>query len=374
MEHKDQIQDEIAGQVFDLNGACLATIKRTDSKALVNSEEFHVKVTGDSLFIARLTITSTLAEASKSILLARSNELQKRKEDIVALDQMIKGLMAQLEQSADDTTSITEQLASLAWAHTKHKRAIQQLEDQKEVYVKYEEGRSGQSAVIEAGKLVKLSWFPAPILWCPSITMKEEKDVVIKTQNVPVSGLHLPPPLIRVLAYEADFDQKGLIYWLGTNSGTQAFQNPVAAGVINLTTTGTDLTNIQALFSYSNSVDCYWCDNGSFTLHLGQYSLSPTHYCLRVAGSERYIYCPPLNWTLEGSVNGNTWSLLYNHANDTSIPQVVHGTASWRLNQHSPGLQFNFIRLRQTGPTQYTSPNYFLFGGFEIYGTITKNS
>lgn len=362
MDHKNHIE----GQVFDLDGACLVTIKTTDTKALIHSEEFQVKVEGDSLFIARLKITSTLAEASKSILLARSNELQKRKEDIVALDQTIKDLMTQLEE--DDAASITEQLASLAGVKGKHKRAIQELEDQKEVHVKYEEGRVGQSVVIEAGKLVKLSWFPAPILWCPSVTMKEEKDVVIKTQTVPVSGLG------TVLEYEADFDQNGLIYWLGTNSGTQPFQNPVAAGAIQLTTTGVELHNIQGLFSYNESMDCFWRDNGSFTLHLGQHSLSPTHYCLRAAGSASYVSGAPMNWKLEGSVDGNTWSLLYNHANDTAIPRVLHGTASWPLNQHSPELQFNFIRLTQTGATQYSTPTYFMFGGFEIYGTVTENS
>lgn len=367
MEHKDHIE----GQVFDLNGACLVTIKTTDTKALIHSEEFQVKVKGDSLFIARLKITSTLAEASKSILLARSNELQKRKEDIVALDHTIKGLMAQLEENVDDAASITEQLVSLAGVKGKHKRAIQELEDQKEVHVKYEEGRVGQSVVIEAGKLVKLSWFPAPILWCPSITMKEEKDVVIKAQKVPVSGLGTG----TVLAYEADFDQNGFIYWLGTNSGTQPFQNPVAAGAIQLTTTGSGVTNILGLFSYSESADCHWHDNGSFTLHLGQYSLSPTHYCLRAAGSNAiHANGAPLNWKLEGSVDGNTWSLLYTHANDTAIPRVRGGTASWQLNQHSPELQFNSIRLTQTGPTQYSSPDYFIFGGFEIYGTVTENS
>jgi len=70
--------------------------------------------------------------------------------------------------------------------------------------------------------------------------------------------------------------------------------------------------------------------NSNFTIDLLNHRIAPTSYTLRAAcKDEDYATGSPRNWVLEGSVDGNIWSTLSQHQNDTKLAKVLKATDSW---------------------------------------------
>jgi len=182
------------------------------------------------------------------------------------------------------------------------------------------------------------------------------------------------------LEYTSDFDGNGLFYWLGTSGGTTEFKNPLAQKLVDVTSTNLCNQNAsQWIFEgHLASRDIFFKppfsgpDSCWFTIDLLNFRISPTKYTLRAASANTgYVPAAPRNWLLEGSVDGNQWTTLSDHKNDTTLATVFKATASWTL-QNPQEEYFRFIRFKQTGYKNYYPPQYLNFGGLEIYGSVIE--
>jgi len=174
-------------------------------------------------------------------------------------------------------------------------------------------------------------------------------------------------PLVRCV-FQNNWDQNGVLYWLGTNRITTEWKNPYPQ-FVNVTcfppeelygnlSSFVDRTGSQNYLPRSNAIK-----NGSFTVDLLSVKVVPTHYTLRDSTNGNYQL---RNWNLEGSNDGKTWIILKNHVNDASIAKQGD-THSWKIDFQVEA--FQMFRVQVTGPWR---PGYFFLfcSGFEIYGDV----
>jgi hypothetical protein len=111
---------------------------------------------------------------------------------------------------------------------------------------------------------------------------------------------------------------KGIFHWIGTNGNRSEWQNPSARGVkvgCSSLERGQPLDLIRKLdYSelWTKDVPSSW-----FSVDLGSRKCIPTHYTLIHGGSfEADIL---RNWYFQGSNDGENWTVLSRHHNDTSL-------------------------------------------------------
>jgi hypothetical protein len=91
-------------------------------------------------------------------------------------------------------------------------------------------------------------------------------------------------------------------------------------------------------------------------------SMIVQHYCLRIACGTYFFR----NWNLEGSLDGNTWTILSRHVDDTSL-NGSGATARWTISDPTLLVPFQFFRIFQTG-LDSNGTNYLLIPSIELYG------
>ncbi|EFO28334.2 hypothetical protein LOAG_00153 [Loa loa] len=171
--------------------------------------------------------------------------------------------------------------------------------------------------------------------------------------------------------YTNDFDDKGIIYWLGTNGKTVAeWTNPANVHVVFVTSSDgerlpygkhEDILSREAL-------NCHTSDdkNAHFTIDLGIY-FYPNTYTLRHARG--YGRSALRNWLLQGSHNGRIWDILVVHENDASL-NYPGSTATWPIVCLEGKGPYRYIRIAQNGKNASNQNHYLSLSGFEIYGDV----
>lgn len=169
---------------------------------------------------------------------------------------------------------------------------------------------------------------------------------------------------IKTFAYTRDFDENGLIYWLGTDYGTsKRFRNPATTGKIEVTcssmNSGTPelaTGRIDAEFNTCNMSKSW------ITFNLKGLSIIPDRYSIKHGGTTpKPDYMR--NWDFLGSKDGDKWILLRRHSNDDS-------GFSWALTNIDE--DYSFFRITQTGKTSRGTDYLETRGFFEIYGKLVK--
>ncbi|KAK6110532.1 HECT-domain (ubiquitin-transferase) family protein [Brugia pahangi] len=171
--------------------------------------------------------------------------------------------------------------------------------------------------------------------------------------------------------YTSDFDDKGIIYWLGTNGKTVTeWTNPASVHVVFVTSSdGERLPYGQHEDILSReALNCHTSDdkNAHFTIDLGIY-FYPKTYTLRHARG--YGRSALRNWLLQGSHNGRIWDVLVVHENDTSL-NYPGSTASWPIACPEDKGPYRYIRIAQNGRNASNQNHYLSLSGFEIYGDV----
>uniref|UniRef100_A0A158Q903 E3 ubiquitin-protein ligase n=1 Tax=Elaeophora elaphi TaxID=1147741 RepID=A0A158Q903_9BILA len=182
--------------------------------------------------------------------------------------------------------------------------------------------------------------------------------------------------------YTSDFDDKGIIYWLGTNGKTVAeWTNPASVHVVFVTSSdGERLPYGQHEDILSReALNCHTSDdkNAHFTIDLGVY-FYPNTYTLRHARG--YGRSALRNWLLQGSHNGRIWDVLVMHENDTAL-NYPGSTATWPIvcseekdmfiiQELVACRPYRYIRIAQNGKNASNQNHYLSLSGFEIYGDI----
>jgi ankyrin repeat protein len=140
--------------------------------------------------------------------------------------------------------------------------------------------------------------------------------------------------------YHSDFDENGLIYWIGTNGKARPdWCNPSSHNsLVKLSISDSKSTlaygQIDELIgripsnTHSSDDKRTW-----FVVDLGAYII-PTHYTLRY--SKGFAKTAPRNWVFlmskTGGPNLHDWDILYTHVNDETLKE--HGqSATWSLSE-----------------------------------------
>ena len=183
--------------------------------------------------------------------------------------------------------------------------------------------------------------------------------------------------------YESDFDQNGILYWIGSNGRTQDWINPCSHNeLVKLSFSDSMkqmasgkredlLGRVPTSCHTTGSEKRLW-----FVIDFGMF-IVPTHYTLRY--SNGFQKTAPRNWALLASKTGGSssadWDILYTHSNDDRLKDFGQ-SSTWFVGDSAKvkheSLGWRFFRIQQTGRNQ-SGANYTLsMCGFELYGTVTN--
>lgn len=107
-----------------------------------------------------------------------------------------------------------------------------------------------------------------------------------------------------------------------------------------------------------------------FSIDLGL-RVVPKAYTLRHARG--YNSSALRSWVFEASVDGETWTVLREHANDEGLREPG-STHTWPLpvSADMPEEGWRHVRVRMTGPNSSGDCHYLSLSGLELYGTVLK--
>ncbi|XP_061531372.1 E3 ubiquitin-protein ligase HECTD1 isoform X2 [Phycodurus eques] len=175
--------------------------------------------------------------------------------------------------------------------------------------------------------------------------------------------------------HQHDFDENGIIYWVGTNAKTAyEWVNPAAYGLVVVTSSeGRNLPygRLEDILSRdSSALNCHTNDdkNAWFAVDLGLWVI-PSAYTLRHARG--YGRSALRNWVFQVSKDGQNWSTVYTHVDDCSLNEPG-STATWPLEPSKEEKQgWRHIRIKQMGKNASAQTHYLSLSGLELYGTVT---
>ncbi|KAM3853361.1 E3 ubiquitin-protein ligase HECTD1 isoform 7-T7 [Vipera latastei] len=177
-----------------------------------------------------------------------------------------------------------------------------------------------------------------------------------------------------IFRHQHDFDENGIIYWIGTNAKTAyEWVNPAAYGLVVVTSSeGRNLPygRLEDILSHeSSALNCHTNDdkNAWFAIDLGLWVI-PSAYTLRHARG--YGRSALRNWVFQVSKDGQNWTTLYTHVDDCSLNEPG-STATWPLESPKDEKQgWRHIRIKQMGKNASGQTHYLSLSGFELYGTV----
>ncbi|XP_066473494.1 E3 ubiquitin-protein ligase HECTD1 isoform X12 [Tiliqua scincoides] len=177
-----------------------------------------------------------------------------------------------------------------------------------------------------------------------------------------------------IFKHQHDFDENGIIYWIGTNAKTAyEWVNPAAYGLVVVTSSeGRNLPygRLEDILSRdSSALNCHTNDdkNAWFAIDLGLWVV-PSAYTLRHARG--YGRSALRNWVFQVSKDGQNWTTLYTHVDDCSLNEPG-STATWPLDPPKDEKQgWRHVRIKQMGKNASGQTHYLSLSGFELYGTV----
>jgi len=176
----------------------------------------------------------------------------------------------------------------------------------------------------------------------------------------------------RNFVYEKDFDENGILYWLGTFQKTAPYQHPCDIGLAIVSPLKFYCGTTKQAFSHNMPVAQNWLEKGVphswAEIELLHNTIIPTAYTLRhgypIKGHAMR------HWNFEARNPDEDWEILLEHRNDESIPgNDMNDTATFFLPPRKKMKQYSIFRIYQTGETVDYSP-YLMMAGFEIYGYL----
>ncbi|XP_058800749.1 E3 ubiquitin-protein ligase HECTD1 isoform X3 [Phymastichus coffea] len=176
--------------------------------------------------------------------------------------------------------------------------------------------------------------------------------------------------------YQHDFDENGLIFWIGTNAKTSPeWVNPAQYGLVVVTSSdGRNLPygHLEDILSRdASAMNCHTNDDKRawFSVDLGVWII-PTAYTLRHARG--YGKSALRNWMLQASRDGANWTTLYTHVDDCSLNEPG-STFTWTFEPPTTcedAQGWRHLRLQQTGKNASGQTHYLSVSGFEVYGEV----
>ncbi|XP_058814287.1 E3 ubiquitin-protein ligase Ufd4 isoform X4 [Topomyia yanbarensis] len=175
--------------------------------------------------------------------------------------------------------------------------------------------------------------------------------------------------------HQHDFDENGIVYYIGTNGKSTEWVNPAQYGLVTVTSSeGKQLPygKLEDILSRDSvSVNCHTKDNKKswFAIDLGMFVI-PTAYTLRHARG--YGRSALRNWMFQMSKDGTSWVTMLTHTDDKSLAEPG-STCTWPIECSSDEQQgFRHARIHQNGRNASGQTHYLSLSGFEIYGKVVS--
>lgn len=175
--------------------------------------------------------------------------------------------------------------------------------------------------------------------------------------------------------HQQDFDENGIIYFIGTNGKTTDWANPAQFGLVVVTSSeGKHLPygKLEDILSRESiSVNCHTKDikKAWFAIDLGLFII-PNAYTLRHARG--YGRSALRNWMFQMSKDGLNWITLLTHTEDKSLTEPG-STCTWPIEGLTEDTQgFRHIRIQQNGKNSSGQTHYLSLSGLEVYGKIVS--
>ena len=176
------------------------------------------------------------------------------------------------------------------------------------------------------------------------------------------------------LVYMYDGDNNGVFQFLGSRYGTAPWSNPVAAGLVSITSSSplgrfcdpraivgrsfSSLNFAGPRRSADGQTESWWAVDL-------QHGLRCTRYAVRHDGSADYLR----SWVFQGSTDGTSWIVLDEHTGDATIRMPAQW-ASWPV-RDARRRTFRYFRILQTAPnTGAPNPMHLSLDHLELYGDL----
>ena len=166
-------------------------------------------------------------------------------------------------------------------------------------------------------------------------------------------------------SYTSDFDQNGLLYWIGTNGRTQAdYINPGSTGLVSVSSSEANRSSQQlaSIIAYQDEEDHDEDDERLFTtlvIDLGVLVI-PSHFTLRYAAEA------PTQWKKSISFQVSKHNFRFISCDATLINETPSPTGTWTVkNSTDNSSGYRYLRIsskagRHLGP----------IAGLEVYGQV----
>lgn len=182
-------------------------------------------------------------------------------------------------------------------------------------------------------------------------------------------GATAKPKAPAQFEYVSDFDNNGILYHLGTNQGTAPFQNAAGRDAVDVTASSLrkDSEPASALLDRTDvRFTTHPIKNSSVRFDFKGRRVKVRAYTLKHYKS--FDTEALRSWVLEGSNDGNTWTVLREHANDDAL-KYKGDSHTWAVHSNAANTAYRYLRVRITGPNS-NNHWHLALGGFEVYGDL----
>ena len=182
----------------------------------------------------------------------------------------------------------------------------------------------------------------------------------------------------QLFQYDKNYDQNGILYWLGTNNHTEKYENPCLKGLVKLDSSKVGIGKIEDMVDRREETNSYqyngWSGpmigrekNAWFTIDFGEnLKIMPTCYTLQHCCS---AYGLMRGWNFEGSNDGKNWVSIRRHFNDKSI-QYENTIVTFQIDDCSD--HYRYFRIYST-QKQHHGWWEITASLLEIYGHVIWN-
>jgi len=189
-------------------------------------------------------------------------------------------------------------------------------------------------------------------------------------------GSSLKKMISKRFEYQSDFDENGLLYYIGTNGGKEEWKNPVATGKVKIEISHDKMYSQEMrkedIIARTVTQSTYW--GGScpqwFQIDLGpEYRLLCDAYTLRHGYQHSNSYIQ--NWVFQGSNDAENWVTLH----EGGETPFTKGFDVKTFHVKDGKEHFRYFRVLQKGNYSMGigkpggSP-YICIAGFELYGEL----
>lgn len=173
------------------------------------------------------------------------------------------------------------------------------------------------------------------------------------------------------LTYVSDGDTNGVCWWIGTNYGVEAWQNPHTATRVTVSqssSAGSQYGFVERMVDrIANSVGTDNVSNSWIKIDLGAANKIKINYYSLKGRSDNANDNWLQTWKLQGSNDNTTWTDIDSQTNNPVPP------GNWKsLPVTNQTNSYRYVRILQTGLTS-TGENFLVLGEFEFYGVFAKS-